>query len=115
MKTTFTLSPENAEAIDKYSQLISADPDQFLNDLVHDYCTEAFAIDSGTAIGHLTSRGFPTRQATESFLAWMTEQINEDARRCGWPTTVDARIEQDNEGRFWIEGTETYNGMTFKF
>ena len=69
MKTQFTLSPENAEAIDKYSQLISADPDEFLNDLVHDYFAEAFAIDSGVAIGHLNSRGFPTLAAAEKFKA----------------------------------------------
>jgi hypothetical protein len=115
MKTTFTLNPENAQAIDKYAQLISADPDQFLNDLVHDYCTEAFASDSGTAIGHLTSRGFPTRQAAEKFRAWLVAQIAQDERECGWPIAVDARVEQSSSGRFWIKGTETYNGMTFKF
>lgn len=69
MKTTFTLTPKKAAAIAKYSQLLAADPDEFLNDLVHDYCAESFPLDSGVAISHLTSRGFPTRQVAETFLA----------------------------------------------
>ena len=36
MKTTVTLTAENAAAIAKYAPIVSADPAEFLNKLVHD-------------------------------------------------------------------------------
>jgi hypothetical protein len=53
-------------------------------------------------------------QGAERFLAWLENRIRQDELRCGWPITLDARIEESAEGFFRIEGTESYNDMTFR-
>jgi hypothetical protein len=52
--------------------------------------------------------------AAERYRVWLTDRIAEYAGGVNMPHTVVIKIEEDSKGLFEIEGTWSYNGVTFK-
>jgi len=68
MKTRFRLTEKNAASVFKYSKIVSADPDEFLNKFAYDFCTWVFDedTDTGAVINLLTNFKCKTREAAET-------------------------------------------------
>jgi hypothetical protein len=115
MKTAFKLTEKNAAAVLKYSKIVSADPDEFLNRLVYDFCTWAFDEDTdiGARMNFLNNFEFKTRAAAERYRAWLTDLIMKSVAKAKVTHTVLIRVEENNKGLFCIKGTWSYNGMSF--
>ena len=114
-KTTFKLTQANAAAVLKYSKIVSADPDEFLNKLVYDFCTRASKdnSDSLDAISFLSSFGFKTVEAAERYLVWVTDLTAQEAAKMKAPHNLVIKIKEDSDGLFRVEGMWRCRGMNF--
>jgi hypothetical protein len=113
MKTSITLTKQNAAAIAKYAGFVGCTETEFLNKFLADFMIQQFEDpDAGALEGYLASFKFRDHPAAERLLAWLENRTREDSIRSGFPITLEARIEESAEGFFTIEATQSYNGQS---